>query len=475
MPMLPAFCAPSSPARSPAVSAERTINYYIEQSPNDKNQYTLYSFPGLLPVATLPSGPVRGLYEATNGRVFAVTSTTLFEVFAGWTFLSRGTVTTGTTPASLTDDGTTLVLSVNGLGYAMPFATNVLAPLPLTGPQTFGRVQYLDGRIVTNEPGTRHFWFSDLLNATSWPALNFYAAEARADLLLTLLVDHRELWLFGSQSIEVWTSTGNSLNPFARSSAIFLEQGIAVPWAVHALDNTLFWLGGSPRGDGPVWSARGYEPVRVSTHAVESALSTVGSVQDSIAFVARHGGHAWYFLYVPGLATTWAYDTALQSWTELAELLDDGSLEPFRCWTHAMAFGEHVWGDRGTGQLYLWDPGHYYYGDRPIYRERISPHVRQDQQPVVYSLFELLVDSGVGLDGGAVPGMDPQVMLSWSDDGGHAFRTALWRSLGTIGEGRHLVRWRRLGRAKSQRCFRVVVTDPVPVSILGARVEVNGG
>jgi hypothetical protein len=473
MPLLPGFCAPSSPTRSRAVSAERTINLYIEESPNQKGQFTLYGYPGLLPVATLPSGPVRGLYESTLGRVFAVTSTTLFEVFAGWTFTSRGTVPTGTAPVSLTDDGITLVLSVEGQGLAMPFVTNVLAAIPAPHPPTFGRVQYLDGRILTNEPGTRNFWYSDILNATSWPALNFYAAEARADLLVTLYVDHRELWLFGTQSIEVWTSTGDSLFPFARSSAIFLEQGIAAPWAVHALDNTLFWLGGSPRGDGPIWTARGYDPQRISTHAVESALSTVGSVQDSIACVARHGGHAWYVLYVPGLETTWAYDTALQSWTELAELMEDGSTEPWRCWTHTMAHGEHLWGDRGTGQLYIWDPGYYFYGDRPIYRERISAHVRQDQQPVVYSLFEMVVESGVGLDGAPPVGVDPQVRLSWSDDGGKSYSYPLQRSLGRIGEGRQLVRWRRLGRAKSQRCFRVVVTDPVPVSIVGARVEVS--
>jgi hypothetical protein len=139
-----------------------------------------------------------------------------------------------------------------------------------------------------------------------------------------------------------------------------------------------------------------------------------------------------------------------------------------------MAFGEHLWGDRGTGTVYLWNPGYAFYGDRPIYRERISAHVRQEQQPVVYSLFELVADSGVGLDGAPPVGVDPQVMLSWSDDGGKSYSYPLWRSLGKIGEGRHLVRWRRLGRAKSQRCWRVVVTDPVSVSILGARVEVGG-
>jgi hypothetical protein len=475
MPMLPNFVGPSAEARSPFVDASRTINFYVQESDHQKGQYALYGMPGLEQVAALPSGPVRGLYESTLGRVFIATSTTLFELFAGFTWVSRGSIASGTTPVYFTDNGIDVVLSAEGIGYRMPFATNVLTTLPTTGPATFGRVQYLDGYILTNEPGTRNFWWSGLLDAGTWPALNFYAAEARPDLLTTIFVDHRELYAIGTQSIEIWQSTGNALAPFARSSAVFLEQGCDARNSVAALDSTLFFLGGSPRGEGPIWNLRGYEPQRISTHATETALSQSASLTDSIAFVMRHGGHAWYALYVADLETTWIYDRATQAWAELAELLDDGSLAPYRCWTHCLAFGEHLFGDRGTGALYRWNPGHYFYGDTPIYRERISPHVRNDQQPIAYSLFELVVESGVGLDGAPPVGVDPQVRLSWSDDGGKSWSYSLSRSLGKIGAGGHVVRWRRLGRAKSQRAFRVTVTDPVPVSILGARLEVGGG
>lgn len=372
----------------------------------------------------------------------------------------------------MVDDGIHLVLSSEGVGYSLHLTTNTLAPLPLTGPQTFGRMQYLDGYIVSNEPGTRQFWYSDLLAATTWPALNFYAVEGRADNLLTLYVDHRELWLFGTQTIEIWTSTGNSLAPFARASSVFLEQGIAAPWAVHALNNSVFWLGGSPRGDGPVWTAQGYDPQRVSTHATEAALSTATTLVDAQAFVARHGGHAFYFLFVPDLDTTWAYDTGTQAWMELAELLEDGALAPWRATTHCLAFGEHLFGDRGSGQLYVWNAGYYQYGTDPLYRARVTPHVRHDQKPVIYAAFELVMEAGIGLDGGVIPGRDPQVMLSWSDDGGEKYSYPLWRSAGPLGRRERRVVWRRLGRAPTTRCWKVAVTDPVCTAFLGASVEV---
>ena len=195
------FVAPSGEGRDPTESPERTVNLYIQPSDNNPKQLMLYSMPGLQQVMELPSGPVRGLYESTLGRVFAVTSTQLFEIFAGHTFLVRGSVPNGTSYVSMADDGLFLVLSVGGTGLVYDFATNVLTTIAPEDPtMVFGRVQYIDARIITNQPGTRLWWYTEPLAASIWPALNYYCADARPDPLVTLYVDHREVWLFGSQS-----------------------------------------------------------------------------------------------------------------------------------------------------------------------------------------------------------------------------------------------------------------------------------
>jgi hypothetical protein len=459
--------------RSPFLAADRSVNLYLDELPAQRGTYVLLSMPGLRPLALLPSAPVRALYQSSVGRTFAVTSTTLFELFQGGSFTARGTVPTGTNPVSLIDDGIHLVLSVEGVGLAMPFATNVLATLPLTGPQSWGRLGYLDGRVLTHEPGTSRFWYTDILAATTWPALNFYAAEARPDPLVTLYVDARTLYLLGRQSTEVWYPTGDALNPFARNQSSFIEQGTEAPAAVTAANNALYWLGGSARGEGPIWRLAGATPERVSTQAIESAMATMSTVGDCIATPVSWAGHSFILWYFPTGGQTWLYDTTLQSWCELVDLAADGTQQAYRCYTHAYSAGEHVLGDRTTGDLYVLDASWYHYGTAPLYRERVSPHVRNDQQRLTYQLFELVMDTGVGLDGAPAVGADPQVQLSWSDDGGRQWSYPLWRSAGKIGERTRLVRWRRLGQCRSgQRTFRCVVTDPVPVSILGARVEV---
>jgi len=454
------------------VACDRTVNLYLEESPNERGKMAMFSMPGLRPVALLPSAPVRGLYTTSTGRTFAVTSTTLFEIFSGWTFLSRGTIPTGTTPVSMVDNGVHLFLSVNGQGRALDLTSNVLTTVAPPG-LAFARVFYLDGYLLSHDPGTRRFYYSDLFDALTWDALSFYEAEGRPDPITTLFVDHRELWIPGSQSTEVWYSTGDALNPFARISGVFLEQGSGAPESFQSLDNTLFWLGGTTRGESPVWMAQGYQPVRVSTHALETAMSGMATVADAIGMTVRHGGHAFYILDFPTGQETWLYDTSTQAWVELADLQPAGTLTNYPSHQDCSAFGEHLFGDRTTGQLYIWDISYHRYGTKERFCQRIAPHLRGYGQRITYHSFELAMQAGIGLDGAVSPGEDPQVRLRWSDDGAQTWSMEHWRSAGRIGHTYERVRWHRLGRAYRQRAFEVTITDPVAIAILGASVEAS--
>lgn len=444
----------------------------LEPLSGDPKTYVLYGAPGLRPVALLPSAPVRGLYTTTGGRVFAFTSTTLYEVFSGWSFLARGTIPTGTNPISASDNGLHLVFSVEGQGRLYDLATDTLTALPTTGPQSWGQFGYLDGYLLVHEPGTRRFWYSALLDATTWPALSFYAAEARPDPITALIIDHRQVVVFGTQSIEVWNSTGDSLSPFARMQAAALEQGCEAPWSVAALDSSFFWLGGSPRGQGPVFAMEGYQPQRVSSWALEAAMRTMPTLADARAFTLRQGGHAFYGLTFPAGNQTWLFDRGTGAWTELASLEDDGSLSAYPCAVTTLAFGEHLFGSRTTGDLFVSDSAYHRYGLQPRLCRRVTPHLRKEQDRVRYTKFGLLLDAGRGLDGAAVPGADPQVMLRVSTDAGHTWGYGRWRSAGKLGAYPQQVSWYQLGQARMMT-FEVSCSDPVPVAWIGATVEVS--
>ena len=75
----------------------------------------------------------------------------------------------------------------------------------------------------------------------------------------------------------------------------------------------------------------------------------------------------------------------------------------------------------------------------------------------------------------AAPGYDPQVMLRWSDDGGHTWSNEHWNSMGKIGNYGYRTIWRRLGMTEKirDRVYEVSGTDPVKIAIMGAELFVT--
>jgi hypothetical protein len=66
----------------------------------------------------------------------------------------------------------------------------------------------------------------------------------------------------------------------------------------------------------------------------------------------------------------------------------------------------------------------------------------------------------------------PQVMLRWSDDGGHTWSNEHWASMGKIGEYGKRVIWRRLGMTTKlrDRVYEISGSDPVKIAIMGAEL-----
>ena len=71
-------------------------------------------------------------------------------------------------------------------------------------------------------------------------------------------------------------------------------------------------------------------------------------------------------------------------------------------------------------------------------------------------------------------GLDPQVMMSYSDDAGHTWCQERKRSIGKIGEKHKRIMFQRLGSSRN-RVYEIKVSDPVKVVILGAELLVEEG
>ena len=87
-----------------------------------------------------------------------------------------------------------------------------------------------------------------------------------------------------------------------------------------------------------------------------------------------------------------------------------------------------------------------------------------------HAALTLAVETGVGLTTGQ--GSDPQIMLRWSDDGGHTWSNEHWLSMGPEGDFDRRMIWRRLG-APRDRIYEISGSDPVSIAISDAFVEVE--
>jgi hypothetical protein len=164
-------------------------------------------------------------------------------------------------------------------------------------------------------------------------------------------------------------------------------------------------------------------------------------------------------------------------WHERA-YTNSGTLERHRANTHAFAdiTGVHLVGDYVNGKVFTLNDDYYSDNTVEITRLRSSPHMGSGMKRIFCKSLQLDMEVGVGLVSGQ--GSDPQVMLDWSDDGGHTWSDEAWTSaggqVGGIGEYSTRVLWRRLGSFRD-RIFRFKITDPVKVTILDAEVDLELG
>jgi hypothetical protein len=281
-------------ARSVNAADARMVNLFPEIVPEGgKEPAFLQRCPGLSYEGVVGVGPIRALWaRQTQTPKFYVASGNEFYEVDGLQQVARklGNIS-GTGPVSIADNGIQLFIACGEKGYIYNSSTNVFAQI--TDPDFEGAVTvcYLDGYFVFNPPNSQTIWVSQLLDGTSIEPLDFASAEGAPDGVVGIINDHKELWIFGTDTTEVWYNAGGQDFPLAPIQGAFNEVGCVAAFSIAKLDNSIFWLGTDPRGQGVVYRADGYVAKRVSTHAVEWQIQQYGNLSDAVAYAYQQDGH----------------------------------------------------------------------------------------------------------------------------------------------------------------------------------------
>ena len=462
-------------ARSVNAADNRMVNLFPEIVPEGgKEPAFLQRAPGLTRLATVGIGPIRG--EWTFGNYgYVVSGPTLFQIDTNWNAVAKGTVA-GTGPVSMADNGAQLFIAANPQGYIYNVNTDVFQQI--TDPDFPGAVTvgYLDGYFVFNEPNSQKIWVTQLLDGTSVDPLDFASAEGNPDNVTAIFVDHREVWVFGTNSTEVWYNAGLLDFPLTRIQGAYNELGCAAPYSIAKMDNQIYWLGKDARGQGMVYRAAGYIGQRISTHAIEWQMQEYPDLSDAVGYTYQQDGHSFYVLNFPSADTTWVFDVATGAWHERASFAN-GQFNRHRGNCQMFFNGQNVIGDYQNGKIYKFDLATYADDGQPqkwLRSWRALPTGANNLARTIQHSMQLDCETGVGLNTGQ--GSDPQVMLRWSDDGGHTWSNEHWKSMGRIGRSGYRTIWRRLGATMKirDRVYEVSGTDPVRIYIMGAELLLSG-
>ena len=133
-----------------------------------------------------------------------------------------------------------------------------------------------------------------------------------------LIVDHRQVYLLGEVTTEVWVDVGNTIAglttfPFQRISGTTMQHGCAAKYSIARFGESFAFVSKDTRGQSIIGVVNGYSLVRISTHAVEQSLVGV-DVSDAVAYTYQIEGHEMYVVTFPSINLTWVYDLATQQW-----------------------------------------------------------------------------------------------------------------------------------------------------------------
>lgn len=458
---------PTGQQRSLPFNAERTVNLLPIIDQRGADTASLLGTPGLELFATAGIGAIRGGLQTSDDRAFFVSGSVLYEIDSAGTATNRGTLNTSSGTVTMADNGFQLGICDGAYVYILTYATNVFAQVTDSDLPLAGAIDFVDGYFVINEVDTGKFYISGLYDGTAWDALDFASAESSPDKLTRAVNFVGQLGLFGSDTLEIWRNTGDSVFPFSRISGS-TPIGSKSPHTIISIDTSVYWVGHNSQGAGIVYKAQGFTPVRISTDAIEILLQRETSPELLYSWTYQQEGHAFLVISGGSLETSLVYDLTTQLWHERAYLEEDGTYSQHKGSCAIHVFNKVLVGDRENGNIYSLSLDVFSDNGDEIKRQRIYTHLIDELKDVRYSRLEIGVETGVGLQSGQ--GSDPQMSLRISRDGARTWSNSYSASIGASGQTNKTVAFRRLG-IQSQCTFEITMSVPVKWALTGSYLE----
>lgn len=492
------FCGGAFEAQDSVIDAQRCINIMPINVESDtaKGNPVLVRTPGLSDGGLGDINTFENLrqsknqplvYTASNGNIYTFTNrltlgqnslscSVTMVTTDGDIFYLGATVTIYPGQAGISDNGIVILLSVGSNYYVIDLAgrTNLTVVVLSDAYLTVGssHIAFMDGYFIVNINNSTIFRHSPLNwnGLTAWAALAFGEANQSPGFIRGLIVSGRDLIIFSVGSYEVWYDAGTTPMAFARNISVAYNMGLQAKSSLAQLRSQVFWVGSGVEGYGQIFTLNGYQPVRISTSAIEAQMSAFITIDDGIGFTYQQAGQYFYVITFPSGDRTFVYNLTSNLWHERAGW--DTTTARFTRWrVNAVALFNNrlICADETEAvvfkqlDLFAYDD----YGD-VLRWLRSSPHMHNGMQRLAFLEFKLDINSGAGIISGQ--GVDPVIFLRWSSDNADTWSNLHQKKMGKMGKYLKQVVWNRLGSGYD-RVWEISGSDPVRIAIAGAYIN----
>lgn len=478
------------------ISSQRAVNWYVNFPQADTvTEGNLFGTPGLNQLGTVsPIDKARGSHEMA-GIPYWVIGNKLYrlnrsiDVDGNETFTTSdlGTIE-GSGRVSMDDNGTQLCIVVPGgkaYTFIEPATLAEITDVNFDGPAD--SVVFIDQFFNFTKTGGKKFFNSPvgdgrgLPSGTAYDALDFTSAEADPDNITGQIKFNNQLYVMGSQTTEQFRNIGRSPAPFVRTPGAVFDKGLSAPFSLIKGQNTFVMIGAGENEAPAVWAFAGSGFTKISSTAIDNLLRKLTDAELSAVFAWTYGEAGAYFVGFQLPDTTLVYDFIAKRWHERQSLDVQGADIPYRVASMVTAYGRILVGDTQDGRIGEIDKERSKEYGGFIKRTLITRPFDNLGQNVSVASLEAVMESGVGVNNLTVDSIgqtlqvdeDPQIRLSWSDDGGRVFTDELRRGIGKTGEYERRAVWNRLGDFNRSRTMRFIMTDPVRSTFIKLEADIS--
>lgn len=487
---------------SKPIAAQECTNW-IPQVPqtNALSRAQLVGTPGIYQFASTGSSSCRGSHVMA-GIAYTVNGTSLYRINRDGTTDNLGTIT-GTGRVSIADNGIQICIVVPSVaGYIYSVSGGLVQITDADYTTTLGpseQVVYKDGYFIhykndNNASNKPVFFISNLNDGLTYDALDFGSAEVDPDLITGIHVNRNQLYIGGQITNEPFQNIGGSGFPFQRISGGVIQKGITAKFSLVDFDNTFVGIGGGENEQAAIWRFTGASATKISTAAIDKILQDSTDAEIASIYATTYAEGGGYFVNFHFKNRTLTYDAAASAlsgrptWHERKSKDAEGRPIAWRVNGIIDAYGKTLVTDSQDGRIGVLDKNTYdEYGEIITRVVATSPFHGQGRRVKVKSI-EITVESGVGLgekakdtfpikfpyvfgDTDLIDGVDPLMMMQFSDNQGKNFKNGVARRIGKEGEYKKRQIWRRQGQFDRSRVYRFVMSEPIKPVIVKLEAE----